>query len=81
MIWLLFDYEEHGPERLWAFNKFEDLVECAKDYYPDDLHAADMRAELLKRLETVKPEDFPLDENVQLMRGWGGLNVRRVELK
>jgi len=81
MIWLMFDYDEYGPEQLWAVSKFEDLILIAKAYYPDEPKFAADRAELFARLDTMQPEEFPLGINVLLMKCWGGLTVRAVQLQ
>jgi hypothetical protein len=80
VIWLLFDYEEDGPESLWAVSRFEDLIPLARAYYPDEPKFAESRAELFARLDTMRADEFPVDKNVLLIKGGGGLTVRAVEL-
>jgi hypothetical protein len=74
-IYLLYDYEEHGPENLRAFSSFSDFMGFDKSGYcqPDQLRILEER---LSKMDGTEPAgNYPLSE------GWGGAVLHIVDLE
>lgn len=78
MIYLLYDYEEHGPDSVYATTRRETLESASEEYWSN--HGAENAEEgrqNLKRLLSL-PDHEILGDN-HLSRGWGSLKLLVVE--
>lgn len=73
-VYLLYDYEEHGPEDIVATLDASALGGLVKANFPEYADRLDTSVEdALRRSEDE-------DGGIKLQRGWGGLVLRVVEL-
>lgn len=72
MIYILFDYEEHGPELSVATTIREELPKLLVDTWVDTDEA---KKKLIAELENTDSELID-KQNIELKRGWGGVCLR-----
>ncbi len=69
MIYLIYDYEEHGPEHLIACTKKENIESCLMTHMINDPQK--YRDKVLERFRQIQEDGYPIGRH-NLTDGWGG---------